>query len=160
MLRYLVLLLAVVLVTYSNICTDETGHWSFGIADGVTDFAYGGVPLNKSFYCFEGCLNTQTAVQNYKVKLAGSSPKLVEKKRDRVEQLKQYLSGQIPDDPNAEFCEDATLRADINASLSKVPDPSCKSILNTLLTSVNRPGWCINVVRFDLIGIDGVYSVL
>ena len=67
MLRYLVLLLAVVLVTYSNICTDDTGRWSFGIADCVTDFADGGVPLNRSFYCFEGCLNTQTVVQNYKV---------------------------------------------------------------------------------------------
>lgn len=35
-----------------------------------------------------------------------------------------------------------------------------QSILNTLITSVNRPGWCINVVRFDLIGIDGVFAVL
>ncbi|KAK6048360.1 hypothetical protein COOONC_14135, partial [Cooperia oncophora] len=59
------------------VCNDGTGTWSFSIVDGVTDFAYGGVPLNNNYNCFEGCLNTQTAVQDFKVSLNGTVPPTV-----------------------------------------------------------------------------------
>ncbi|KAK6020773.1 hypothetical protein OSTOST_13566, partial [Ostertagia ostertagi] len=61
----------------ANICNDGQGSWAFSLVDGVTDFAYGGVPLNDKYNCFEGCLNTQTAVQDFKVSLNGTVPPTV-----------------------------------------------------------------------------------
>lgn len=63
------------------VCTDDTGYWMMSLAEGVTDFAYGGSKLNTKYYCFEGCLNTGTALQNYKVQLAGTNATMLERAR-------------------------------------------------------------------------------
>ncbi|KIH57144.1 hypothetical protein ANCDUO_12667, partial [Ancylostoma duodenale] len=133
------------LLTTFPVCTDDTGTWTFAIAEGVTDFAHGGMPLNKSFNCFEGCLATGTAVQNFKVGLHNSS------QRD--------LLPDDGDDPNAESCIDPVLRADIQNALNKVVDHSCKGIVKTLLFNLNRPGWAVNCVDFDEMSLDGLVQV-
>ncbi|KAK5975789.1 hypothetical protein GCK32_007283, partial [Trichostrongylus colubriformis] len=118
----------------ANICNDGQGTWAFSIVDGVTDFAYGGVKLNKKYNCFEGCLNTQTAVQDFKVALNGTVPPTVampmmkqRKLGSRADRLARLMKMQKDDqDPNEETCADATLRTDVANALQKVTDHSCK----------------------------------
>ncbi|KAK6047431.1 hypothetical protein COOONC_15064 [Cooperia oncophora] len=110
----------------ANICNDGTGTWSFSIVDGVTDFAYGGVPLNNNYNCFEGCLNTQTAVQDFKVSLNGTVPPTVAS----LPMLKQRKLGS---------------KASRLARLQKYAN----GLVKTLLFNLNRPGWAINCVDFN-----------
>ncbi|KAK6757299.1 hypothetical protein RB195_015242 [Necator americanus] len=157
-----VLITAVVGIAAGNICTDDTGTWTFAIAEGVTDFAHGGVPLNKSFNCFEGCLATGTAVQNFKVALNGSTAVLKERKlgtkAERLARLQKMRDD--GDDPNADSCIDPVLRTDIANALNKVVDHSCKGIVKTLLFNLNRPGWAVNCVDFDEMSLDGIVEDL
>ncbi|VDM78620.1 unnamed protein product, partial [Strongylus vulgaris] len=125
------------------VCTDDTGTWTFAIAEGVTDFAHGGVPLNKSFNCFEGCLATGTAVQNFKVRFFSSITQQNFKKiicllatltnHENFEMQKPcslVILGYSDDgdDPNADSCIDPVLRDDIQNALNKVTDHSCKDM--------------------------------
>ncbi|KAL6743376.1 hypothetical protein Aduo_016420 [Ancylostoma duodenale] len=157
-MKEIIALAALVTVVAANICTDDTGTWTFAIAEGVTDFAHGGMPLNKSFNCFEGCLATGTAVQNFKVALNGSGVAVKERKIEgKAERLARFMKIRDDgDDPNAESCIDPVLRADIQNALNKVVDHSCKGIVKTLLFNLNRPGWAVNCVDFDEMSLDGL----
>ncbi|CAL2033097.1 unnamed protein product [Caenorhabditis brenneri] len=154
------LLLLVIGYTSANICTDDTGHWIMSIAEGVTDFSYGGSRLNQKYYCFEGCLNTGTALQNYKVDLAGTNATMLERSRPVKEIVSLHAQAQIrdDDDPNAQFCVDPVLRQDVANALKKTTQNSCKNIVNTLVLNLNRPGWAITCIQFDEFALDGVVS--
>ncbi|CAP23742.1 Protein CBG02857 [Caenorhabditis briggsae] len=157
--RFVILLLA---IGYSsaNFCTDSTGHWFASLAEGVTDYAYGGSRLNNKYYCFEGCLNTGTALQNYKIDLAGTNATMLERSRPLKEIVYLHAQPKIrdDDDPNAEFCVDPVLRQDIANALQKTTQNSCKNIVNTLVLNLNRPGWAITCIQFDEFALDGVIS--
>uniref|UniRef100_A0A8R1I1J2 Uncharacterized protein n=1 Tax=Caenorhabditis japonica TaxID=281687 RepID=A0A8R1I1J2_CAEJA len=146
-------LLFSVAYTGANICTDDTGYWLFTISEGVTDFAYGGSKLNSKYYCFQGCLNTKTAVQNYKVQLAGTNTSAVERTRT-IKDIRS-LHAQVGDeDPNAATCVDPVLRQDVANALKKTTQNNCKNIVNTLVLNLNRPGWAITCIKFDEISMD------
>ncbi|RCN45380.1 hypothetical protein ANCCAN_08601 [Ancylostoma caninum] len=157
-MKQVIALAAVVAVVAANICTDDTGTWTFAIAEGVTDFAHGGVPLNKSFNCFEGCLATGTAVQNFKVALNSSGVAVKDRKIERkAERLARFMKMRDDgDDPNADSCIDPVLRADVQNALNKVVDHSCKGVVKTLLFNLNRPGWVVNCVDFNEMSLDGI----
>ncbi|XGW05075.1 hypothetical protein V3C99_015894 [Haemonchus contortus] len=144
-------------IAAANICNDGTGTWAFSLVDGVTDFAYGGVQLNNKYNCFEGCLNTQTAVQDFKVALNGTVPPtasmpMVKQRKlgPRANRLARVKKMQESDeDPNEETCADPQLRTDVANAINKVTDHSCKGIVKALLFNLNRPGWAVNCVDFN-----------
>ncbi|EYC45235.1 hypothetical protein Y032_0435g1421 [Ancylostoma ceylanicum] len=144
----------------ANICTGGTGNWSTALALGVTDFAHGGVPLNNGVNCFDGCLATGVADQSFKVALMNSSAAYKErefsKKADRLAQLRKMRDDD--DDTNADTCIDPQLRADIRDALGSLEELSCKGIVDTLVSNLNRPGWAINCVDFDEFGYDAFFQ--
>ncbi|CAI2345595.1 unnamed protein product [Caenorhabditis sp. 36 PRJEB53466] len=152
---------AILLVSFAyvsaNVCDDGTGHWFVAIAEGVTDYAYGGARLNNQYYCFEACLNTQTALQNYKVDLAGTNATMVERSIS-AKAIRTQHNQVRDDDPNAEFCVDPVLRQDVADAISKATQNSCKNIVNTLVLNLNRPGWAITCIQFDEFGLDTATS--
>lgn len=140
-------------------CTDDTGHWMFSLAEGVTDYSYGGSKLNTKYYCFEGCLNTGTALQNYKILLAGTNATMLERTRPVKDIVSLHSQAVVrDDDPNAEFCVDDTLRNDVKNALQKSTKNTCKNIVNTLVLNLNRPGWAITCIQFDEFALDGVVT--
>ncbi|KIH47325.1 hypothetical protein ANCDUO_22617 [Ancylostoma duodenale] len=144
----------VALVT-ANICNDGTGTWAHAITEGVTDYAYGGIPLNKKYNCFEGCLATGAVAQNFKVALNGNQVLVKEQNFGGIaERLARYMKMREEGvDPNAYSCIDPVLRADVQNALNKVVDHSCKGIVKTLLFNLNRPGWAVNCVDYSEISI-------
>ncbi|WKY13879.1 hypothetical protein Q1695_004600 [Nippostrongylus brasiliensis] len=172
----LAIVVAIIGYATANICNDGTGTWSYSISDGVTDFAYGGVALNNKYNCFEGCVNTGTAVQDFKVALNGSRPAIptttmssmesastaklhVRKsssKAIRVAEMKRIQAD--GEDPNAISCVDPVLRADIANAVSKVTSYSCKGIVKAVLFNLNRPGWAVNCVDFTAFNMSGFYQ--
>ncbi|CAB3405325.1 unnamed protein product [Caenorhabditis bovis] len=137
----------------ANICSDDTGHWLASLAMGVEDYAYGGSKLNNRYYCFEGCLNTGTALQNYKVLLAGNGTTM-SREINVKERGAQLAKRRDDDDPNAETCIDPVLRQDVADALKKNTQWHCKGIVNTLVLNLNRPGWAITCIKFDEFGFD------
>ncbi|VDO73172.1 unnamed protein product [Heligmosomoides polygyrus] len=127
------ILFALVGIAAASLCNDGTGTWLDGEDSGVTDFAYGGVPLNIKYNCFEGNLETQTANQDFKFLADG-------------------------DDPNSELCMDPALRAAVADALSKVTDNSCKGMVKALLFNLSLPGWAVNCVYFSGMGSAGLYK--
>ncbi|EPB74065.1 hypothetical protein ANCCEY_06852 [Ancylostoma ceylanicum] len=146
---------AVVTLVTANICNDGTGTWIHDISEGVTDFAYGGVPINKKYNCFEGCLATGTVAQNFKVALNASGVAVKERNfGGKAERLVTYMKMKGEGaDRNAHTCIDPALRADIQNALEKVVDHSCKGVVRTLLFNLNRPGWVVNCVDYTDISI-------
>ncbi|KIH61413.1 hypothetical protein ANCDUO_08319 [Ancylostoma duodenale] len=63
------------------------------------------------------------------------------------------------DDPNAEWCIDPQLKADIRDALGGLEKLSCKGIVDTLVSNLNRPGWAINCVDYENFGFDSFYQV-
>ncbi|CAD6197769.1 unnamed protein product [Caenorhabditis auriculariae] len=123
-------------LTAANICTDNT------------------VKLNKQYFCFEGCLNTATAVQNYKVQLSTGN-QFVERIRRREEIIAKFA---LPDDPNAQSCIDPVLRQDVGSAINKTTRHDCKGIINTLALNLNRPGWAYICVKFNSFGVDSIVA--
>ncbi|CAI4231671.1 unnamed protein product [Auanema sp. JU1783] len=140
-----------------NICTDETGKWSFGIADGLKDFYHGGAPLNRSNNCFEGCLYTATVVQNFKVKLAGNTTSNSEQRYITLEERLNRLQAD-DQDPNKDSCVSDSLRASIAKAISSVSDNSCKGVIRAIQYNVNRPGWVFNCVALTGGSIDSIFQ--
>ncbi|KIH64479.1 hypothetical protein ANCDUO_05212 [Ancylostoma duodenale] len=62
------------------------------------------------------------------------------------------------DDPNAETCVDPALRSAIKSALNRTEEVSCKGIVNTLVSSLNRPGWAINCVRLGDLSVDTYFK--
>ncbi|KAL6743331.1 hypothetical protein Aduo_016379 [Ancylostoma duodenale] len=58
------------------------------------------------------------------------------------------------DDPNADTCVDPLLRSQIKNALNGTSEISCKGIVNTLVSSLNRPGWAINCANVGEASID------
>ncbi|RCN45383.1 hypothetical protein ANCCAN_08604 [Ancylostoma caninum] len=159
-MKELIAFAAFVATVAANICTGSTGNWSSALAVGVTDFAHGGVPLSKGVNCFDGCLATGMADQSFKVALRNSyaayKKRELGKKADRLLQLKKMRDDD--DDPNASTCIDPQLRADIRDALGGLEEQSCKGIVDTLVSNLNRPGWAINCVNFEDFSYDGIYQ--
>ncbi|CAA91331.1 DUF19 domain-containing protein [Caenorhabditis elegans] len=138
-----------------NLCTDDTGYWISSLAEGVSDFAYGGTRLNTKYYCFEGCLNTGTALQNCKVDMSGNNGTRIERSREIKEVIALHqLARQRDEDPNAKSCVDPVLRQDVKNALQKTTRSNCKNIVNTLVLNLNRPGWAITCIQFNEFAID------
>ncbi|CAP23741.2 Protein CBG02858 [Caenorhabditis briggsae] len=152
--------LFLLLIGYSsaNFCTDDTGEWISSVADGVTDYAHGGTRLNTKYYCFEGCLNTGTVLQNYKVDLSGNNGTTVKIERVRAAKDIVSLVANDDEDPNARSCVDPVLRQDVKAALQKATQNTCKNIVNTLVLNLNRPGWAITCIRYNDQAIDDYIS--
>ncbi|KAF1765361.1 hypothetical protein GCK72_005313 [Caenorhabditis remanei] len=129
----------------ANFCTDDSGYWLSSVAQGVTDFSYGGSRLNSKYYCFEGCLNTGTALQNYKIDLSGNNGTKLERNRSVK-------------DISAHHAKFDVLRQDVKNALQKATQNSCKNIVNTLVLNLNRPGWAITCIRYNDFAIDDSVS--
>ncbi|EGT44908.1 hypothetical protein CAEBREN_04096 [Caenorhabditis brenneri] len=140
--------------TYGNFCTDDTGYWIGSVAAGVSDFSYGGSRLNTKYYCFEGCLNTGTALQNYKVELSGKNGTKTERARTLTEIIAHVSKSNDNWDPNADSCVDPVLRQDVKSALQKTTQNNCKNVVNTLVLNLNRPGWAITCIQHNEFALD------
>ncbi|EPB74061.1 hypothetical protein ANCCEY_06848 [Ancylostoma ceylanicum] len=150
------------------------------MANGVTDFAHGGVELNKHSNCFDGCLATGAVTQNFKVALMDSSSPYKVRDVDAKAKGSASLTNakDDDDDPNATSCVDPQLRKEIRRVLGGAV--SCKvgstssvrmktklslstphhyqKVVDTLLSNLNRPGWAVNCVAFEDSGLDIYYQ--
>uniref|UniRef100_A0A914UNV8 Uncharacterized protein n=1 Tax=Plectus sambesii TaxID=2011161 RepID=A0A914UNV8_9BILA len=136
------------IILHISVCTTPFGHWSFELVSGVTDFAYKGVALNTKYFCFFGCLNTKSALQNYKVLLAnGTQAKSAPVERTLyVDEMKAKIgSGK---DDQSEFCPDPYIENIVMNGIQQAPINNATSIANTILLRMNRgPGWAVVVVQ-------------
>ncbi|KAL6743371.1 hypothetical protein Aduo_016416 [Ancylostoma duodenale] len=157
-MKELIVFAAFIAVTTAMLCNGVIGSWSFAIASGVTDFAHGRVEINERFNCFDGCLATGAAFQNFKVALMNSSSSYKQRefdaKADRLGQLMKMKDDD--DDPNAITCADPQLRAEIRGILYNAV--SCKRVVEALLSNKNRQGWAVNCVSYEDSGSDHVYE--
>uniref|UniRef100_A0A914X0D7 NIM-2 protein n=1 Tax=Plectus sambesii TaxID=2011161 RepID=A0A914X0D7_9BILA len=159
----IVVLTFLALGSWANICTTPDGHWSFEVASGVIDFATGGVPLNKRYFCFDGCLNTHTALQNYKVKLINSSKDAVAKKVERTIDVLDFIKNNKrvskiqDDDPQALFCQDPRILNIVKSTIESSPIDNCTNIVHTVVLKLARAGW--GVVCTKLGGQTGGFEV-
>ncbi|XGW05008.1 hypothetical protein V3C99_015859 [Haemonchus contortus] len=138
----------------ANICNQDSGFWLNSHAEGVTDFAYGGVPLNSRYNCFQGSLATQVVDQAFKVAFNGSAPSTpsleVQKPGKRTSQvflLKKVIENR--DDFNEMNCVDPALRAGVADAIDKATDHSCQAIVKAILFNINLPQWAVNCIDFN-----------
>ncbi|VDO51413.1 unnamed protein product [Haemonchus placei] len=148
----------------ANICNQDSGFWLNSHAEGVTDFAYGGVPLNSRYNCFQGSLATQVVDQAFKVAFNGSAPSTPSleaqkpgKRTSQVFLLKKVIENH--DDFNEMNCVDPALRAGVADAINKATDHSCQAIVKAILFNINLPQWAVNCIDFNKSRSSDVISV-
>ncbi|EYC09934.1 hypothetical protein Y032_0058g2895 [Ancylostoma ceylanicum] len=158
-MRSLILFGFFVAAVAADTCPCASGNWSFEFGSGVTDFAHGGEPLSSSS-CFDGCLATGLIFQNFKVALSNKNSAFVKRRLSSKADLLAYLRKMRDndDDPNADTCIDPDLRSQIKNVLNDTSDLSCQGIVNTLVSSLNRPGWAMNCAKLGDFSVDASFK--